>query len=162
MINPPYPPIAKSISLCRALTSIYWNRSQLMRKIVQFCEDVGIKPRLILLDREFYSTDVMRELDGLGVQYLIPCINRDTVVETLRDYASGRRKAISRMAVSNSDKKEVSYYAAVTDRKRQKSSKPDAPEDRFIAFATNARWVDVAKCGKRWGIETGYRDMIRN
>ena len=29
------------------------------------------------------------------------------------------------------------------------------PEDRFIAFATNARWVDVVKYGKRWGIETG-------
>ena len=51
----------------------------------------------------------MRELDSLGVQYLIPCINRDTVVEALRDYASGRRKAVSGMAMSNSDRKEVSY-----------------------------------------------------
>ena len=30
-----------------------------VRKIVQFCRDVGVKPRLILLDREFYSTDVI-------------------------------------------------------------------------------------------------------
>ena len=128
-----------------------------MRKIAQFCEDVGVKPRLILLDREFYSTDVIRELDSLGVQYLIPCISRDIVVEALRDYASGRRKAISRMTMSNSVRKEVSYYAIVTDRKRRKSSKSDAPEDKFVAFATNARWVDVVKYGKRGGIETGYR-----
>ena len=128
-----------------------------VRKIVQLCEDVGAKPRLILLDREFYSTDVMRELDGLGVQYLIPCTNRDAAVGALRDYASGRRKAISRMTMSNSDRKEVSYYAAVTDRKRRKSSKSDAPENRFIVFATNARWVDVVKYGKRWGMETGYK-----
>ena len=128
-----------------------------VRKIVQFCEDVDVKPRLILLDMEFYSTDVMREPDGLGVQYLIPCINRDTVVEALRDYASGGRKAVSRMTMSNSDRKAVSYYAVVTDRKRRKSSKSDAPEDRFIVFTTNARWVDVVRYGKRWSIETGYR-----
>ena len=73
---------------------------------------------------------------------------------SLRDYASGRRKAISRMTMSNSVRKEVSYNAVVTDRKRRKSSKSDAPEDRFIAFPTNARWVDVIKYGKRWGIET--------
>ena len=128
-----------------------------VRKIAQFCEDVGVKPKLILLDREFYSTDVIRELDNLGAQYLIPCANRDTVVGALRDYASRRRKAISRMAMSNSDRKEVSYYAVVTDRKRRKSSKSDAPEDRFIAFVTNARWVDVAKYGKRRDTEAGYR-----
>ena len=51
-----------------------------VRKIVQFCEDVGAKSRLILLDREFYPTDVIRELDDLGVQYLIPCTNRDAAV----------------------------------------------------------------------------------
>ena len=110
-----------------------------VRKIVQFCEDVGAKSRLILLDREFYSTDVIHELGSLGVQYLIPCTNRDAAAGALHDYASGRRKAISRMTMSDSDRKEVSYYAAVTDRKRRKSSKSDAPEDRFIAFATNAR-----------------------
>ena len=59
--------------------------------------------------------------------------------------------------MSNSDRKEVSYYAAVTDRKRRKSSKSDAPEDRFITFATNARRVGVTKYGKRWGIEAGCR-----
>ena len=128
-----------------------------VRKIVQFCRDVGAKPTLILLDREFHSADVMRELGGLGIQYLIPCINRDTVVEALRDYASGRRKTISRMTMSNSDRKAVSYYAAVTYGKRWKISKSDAPGDRFIAFATNARWVDVVRYRKRCGIETEYR-----
>ena len=41
--------------------------------------------------------------------------------------------------------------------KKEKSPKSDAPEGRFIAFATNARWVDTVKYGKKWGIETGYR-----
>ena len=54
----------------------------------------------------------MRELDGFGVQYLIPCTNRDAIAGALHDYASGRRKAISRMTMSNSDRKEVSYYTA--------------------------------------------------
>ena len=71
-------------------------------------------------------------------------------------YASGKYKAVSRMTMSNSHRKEVSYYAVVIDRKRRKSLKSDAPEDRFIAFATNAQWVDVVRYGKRWDIETRY------
>ena len=59
--------------------------------------------------------------------------------------------------MSNSDRKAVSYYAVVTDRKRRRSSKSDAPEDRFIVFTINARWVGVVRYGKRGGIETGYR-----
>lgn len=97
---------------------------------------MGVKPNLILLDREFYSVDVMCDLDSLGVQYLISCINRTIVVNVLRDYVSRKHKVILRMAMSDSDK-EVSYYV-VTYRKRRKKSKSDAPEDRFIVFATNA------------------------
>ena len=34
---------------------------------------------------------------------------------------------------------------------------PDAPEDRYIAFPTNATWIDVGEYSKRWTIETCYR-----
>ena len=110
---------------------------------------------MILLDREFYSVDVMCDLDSLGVQYLISCINRTIVVNVLRDCVSRKHKAILRIAMSDSDK-EVSYYV-VTDKKRQKKSKSDAPEDRFIVFATNVLRVDAVKYGKRHGIEIGYK-----
>ena len=108
---------------------------------------------------EFYSTGAMHGLDGLGVQYLIPCTSRDAAVDALRDCTSGRRRAVSSMAMSNSDRKEIPHYVVVTGRKRRRGSKPDAPEDRLIAFAANARRVDAVKCGKRRGMETGYRTV---
>ena len=101
----------------------------------------------------------MHGLDGLGVQYLIPCTNRDAAVEALRDCTSGRRMAVSSMTMSNSDRKENPHYAAVTDRRRRKRSKPDASEDRLIALAANARRVDAVKYRKRRSIETGYRTV---
>ena len=128
---------------------------------MQFYRDAGAKLRLILLYGEFYSADATHGLAGLGVRYLIPYTNRDAAVETLRDCTSGRRMAVSSMAMSNSDRKENPHYAAVTDRRRRKRSKPDAPEDRLIAFAANARRVDAVKYGKRRGIETGYRTVER-
>ena len=46
-----------------------------VRKIVEHVRDAGVKPSLFLLDRKFYSTDVIRTLDSMGVRYLIPCVN---------------------------------------------------------------------------------------
>ena len=43
----------------------------------------------------------------------------------------------------------------------KKAKKADAPEDRYIAFATNAPWVDVEEYSKRWTIETCYR-LVEN
>ena len=38
---------------------------------------------------------------------------------------------------------------------------PDAPEDRHIAFPTNATWIDVGEYSKRRTIETCYR-LVEN
>ena len=50
-----------------------------VRKIIEHVRDAGVKPGLFLLDREFYSTDVIRTLDSMSVRYLIPGVNTDPV-----------------------------------------------------------------------------------
>ena len=48
-----------------------------------------------------------------------------------------------------------------SEKAKNGSKKADAPEDRYIAFATNAPWGDVEEYSKRWTIETCYR-LVEN
>ncbi len=136
-----------------------------VRKIIEQVRHAGVNPRLFLLDREFYSTDVIRTLDSTGVRYLIPCINTGPIKKALAHHASTGSKKVSKMSISNPDKISASYYGIIVPRKRiskkKKEKKDLKPEEKFIMFATNAPWLDVEKYAMRWGIETGYR-MIEN
>ena len=132
-----------------------------VRKLIESVQDTGVKPSLILLDREFYSTDVIKTLDSMGMRYLIPCINTNPIKKALAHHASTGSKKVSKMSISNPEKVSASYYGVIVPRKRvskkKKKKKNLKPEEKFIAFATNVRWIDVEKYAIRWGIETGYR-----
>ena len=43
--------------------------------------------------------------------------------------------------------------------KRDKKKKEHEPWEKYIAFATNDPGTDVAEYDKRWGAETGYRQI---
>ena len=47
--------------------------SDFVRKIVDLARQASANVKMVLLDREFFATDVMRTLDGMGVGYLTPC-----------------------------------------------------------------------------------------
>ena len=132
-----------------------------VRKIVEQVKNAGVKPSLFLLDREFYSTDVIQTLDSMGVRYLIPGINTGPVKKALAHHASTGSKKVSKMNISNTERISTSYYGVIVPRKRvskkKKEKKKPKPEEKFIMFATNAPWIDVEKYAMRWGIETGYR-----
>ena len=132
-----------------------------VRKIVEHVRYAGVNPGLFLLDREFYSTDVIRALDSMGVRYLIPGVNTGPVKKALARHASAGSKKVSKMSISNPEKISASYYGVIVPRKKiskkKKGMKDPKPEEKFIVFATNASWLDVEKYAMRWGMETGYR-----
>ena len=65
--------------IVQLLAGFYKPPSIFVRKIVEQVKHAGVNPSLILLDREFYSTDVIRTLDSMGVRCLIPGINTGPV-----------------------------------------------------------------------------------
>ena len=136
-----------------------------VRKIVEQVKDMGVKPSLFLLDREFYSTDVIRMPDSMGVWYPIPEVNTGPVKTALEHHAYTGSKKVSKMSISNTEKISASYYGIIVPRKRiskkKMEKKAGAPEDRYIAFATNASRMDVGEYSKRWTIETCYR-LVEN
>ena len=131
--------------------------SDFVRKIVNLARQAGADIKMVLLDREFFATNVMRTLDGMGVGYLIPCRNTDAVVDALDEFAAGRREAASELDITNSDGASFTYTMLITERRRRKKDPKDEPKNRYIGFATNVPDIDVSMYGGRWGIETGYK-----
>ena len=131
--------------------------SDFVSRLVDPARQAGADIRRILLDREFFATDVMKTLGDMKVRYITPCRNTDTVVNALDEFAAGRRGRISESCITNADGVSVTYTMIITERTRRKKNSKDEPKNRYIGFATNEQDVDVAMYGQRWGIETGYK-----
>ena len=138
-----------------------------VRKTISMCRRTGAKIGTVMLDREFFSTDVIRVLENLGVDYLIPCVNTAGVVKAIEEFSRGERPAVSVFRIAKSKNDYVEYTMHITDRKKKsrKKSKSEScvekPEEKYIAFATNRPDIDLKCYSERWMIETGFR-MVEN
>ena len=138
-----------------------------VRKAIAMCKRTGAKIGTVMLDREFFSTDVIRALEDLGVDYLIPCVNTANAVRAIEEFSRGERPAVSVFRIAKSKNDYVEYTMHITGRKKKsrKKSKSEScvekPEEKYIAFATNRSDIDVKCYSERWMIETGFR-MIEN
>ena len=102
----------------------------------------------------------MITIDALGIGYLIPCRNTDTVVCALGEFAAGRRGRISESVIVEGGGKAVPYTMLIEYRKKKRKESRDgepAPHKKYIGFATNRPGTDPGSYGNRWDIETAYR-----
>ena len=80
-----------------------------VRKTISMCRRTGAKIGTVMLDREFFSTDVIRMLEDLGVDYLIPCVNMANVVKAIEEFSRGERPAVSVFRIAKSKNDYVEY-----------------------------------------------------
>ena len=131
--------------------------SDFVRRLVDLARQAGAYIRLVLLDRKFFTTGVMKTLGDMKVRYITPCRNTGTVVDALDEFAAGKRDRISKSCITNADRVSVEYTMIITERTRRQKNSKNEPKNRYIGFATNAQGIDVTMYGQRWGIETGYK-----
>ena len=163
------------------LAALYMDKSspvhESLRRIINLCLEnvsaVGSRLGLILADRGFFSVNSISEIERLGLEYLMPCTRTSKAKDSLRRFAAKTLGPIAKSDMTNSDKATAQYHMIITKKKRirkesekarnggRKAKKADAPEDRCIAFATNAPWMDVEEYSKRWIIKACYR-LVEN
>lgn len=73
-----------------------------VRKFVQIFRDYKIGARLVLLDSEFYSANVMNALSASGNRYLMPAVKNDGIKKAAMECRHGLRNAASMHAMKNS------------------------------------------------------------
>ena len=134
----------------------------------RFMRDLGhhrMRPRLLLVDREFYSVDVMAAVRESGHGFLMPAIRNTGIKRAIKEHHAGTRGAVSRYTLRNSEGREFTFTLLICP------SRMDDPgakiHERYHAFATSLPAANALgeldglpeEYRKRWGIETGYRQV---
>ena len=132
------------------------NKAKAVLKVLERAKKL-VKIDTLLMDREFFTREIMDTIDKAGVEFLTPCINRQSVIEELRKFASaiGFPNIIQNTITSDTGQK-FEYVMYITKRKKPKGD-ATLPEQKYIGFATNSSDINIEKYSGRWGIETGYR-----
>lgn len=152
-----------------------------VRRFVHILDRYKIRPRLMLVDREFFAVDIMLALNGLGKKFLMPAVKNDRIKRAILEHHAGKRAAVSSYVMRNAVGQSVTYRL-VMHRVRKWSEVGDCEPERkggkkrtknqkiiemYVVFATN---LDAARVRReirklpedyrrRWGIETGYRQV---
>lgn len=131
-----------------------------VRDLVRSCQDEGMRIRMVLLDRGFFTTGVVAALDSLRVNYLMPCGNAPGMARTINGFATGRRGGASGNSMNGT--------SCVPTRHALIIEQPTGFVDKHAAFATNVPGIDANKHYSKWGVEAGHAvvegimDKMRN
>lgn len=134
------------------LTPLLNNNAIIVNQLLQHAMKC-VHVKYVLLDRGFFSVDVINVLLNLKLKYIMPAIKNDKIKQVIKD---------------NSNK--VSYFLKYTMKSGKKNAtfnlmvKYDEKDKEYYTFATNfdIKYKNDIECiaenyRKRWGIETGYR-----
>ena len=137
-----------------------------VRRFTRILKENKIRARLILLDREFYSVDVMEAVLQSKNKFLMPAIKNSTTKKAILEYHAGTREIASKHTITNKFQRSMSFTLIITKSKKHGDPKVNITE-WYHAFATNLTMGRALKeittlpeeYRKRWGIETGYRQI---
>ena len=136
-------------------------------RLVDECTRNGVRIRILAMDREFFTVNVINVLKSLNIWYITPAKRTKGVKTAIKEFKAGKRDAISsHFITSGYDKTEAEFTLIIKEKLDKKGKKV------IHIFATNIP-VDTARefeCGdkvgveafaeqykNRWSIETGYR-----
>ena len=142
------------------------NNVDFVRKFMEKLTINRIKTSLILLDREFYFTDVIRVMCKHKRKFLMPARKNSTVKRIIEQYHRGEIGCVYKYVMNNAFGNSARFNLVLTRSNRYNDESADI-YDKYLVFATN---LDVKyalnqisripqEYKKRWGIETGYRQI---
>ena len=139
--------------------------------LLDMCKANRIRIRTLMLDREFYSADVMNLLNALDVKWLMPAVKTDTIKRAISEFENGTRGAVSVHSVGSGEQRaKFTLIIRPADseedvRETATGNKEGESESAYHVFATNTSPVVVGskpdmfveQYRRRWGIETAFR-----
>ncbi|MBS7615119.1 transposase [Candidatus Bathyarchaeota archaeon] len=134
-----------------------------MEELVLDAKRRGVHIRLLLLDKGFYSHEVIKTLKALGVRFLNAVPKNKRVKEAVLDYFRTGKEQVRRFSLKK-DGETVNFNLTIHRLRKSKKGLKNILE-LYGAFATNIgpkkalkAWSQLPEdYRKRWGIETGFR-----
>ena len=118
------------------------------------------------MDREFYSTEIIRFASGHGRRFLMPAVKNAGMKGAMLEHHDTSRNAASRYTPRNAAGQSATFTLIITPSKKIDGTDADITE-RYHVFATNlspARVLDEIatlpeEYRRRWGIEMRYKQV---
>ena len=126
-------------------------KRDVVKELITEAEKRGIRIKLLLLDRAFYTVDCINLLDELRIRFIMPCVCNQRVDDAV---SSLGKEGTLPFEIRDNSKHSARFTMVVYKRKR---------DGKLIPFATNIRRPSVKMVPRgyrrRWGIETSFRKI---
>lgn len=142
------------------------DKADVVKKLIFEARARGVHISIVLLDRAFFTIDVIAVLKSLSVYFIIPAVKNDKVKEAMLNYDYDEEEPAKRFTLGDK-KRSVTFnlylYKRPVDQLPKK--KKLTVSDLYFGFATNLPKPLAIRLPsfipqeyrRRWGIETGYR-----
>ena len=124
-----------------------------VKKLIDEAGRRGVKVKLLLLDRAFFTTACINLLKGMAVDFITPCVCNERVQGAVDSLG---KEGVLPFSIHDNDSKKVAPFTMVVYWSKRKA--------KLIPFATNVEGSVKKLVGtipgeykKRWGIETSFR-----
>lgn len=154
----------RRLTLYTITVNQFTEKAQAVEKLISEAKARGVRIGIVLLDRAFFTVDVIRTLKRLGVYFIIPAVKNDKVKEAMLNYD---QKQPTERFILGDKRKSVSFNLYLYKRPVEQLPKKEKlrVHDLYFGFATNLPRSSAAllpsfipqEYRRRWGIETGYR-----
>jgi hypothetical protein len=127
-----------------------------VKKLMEEAEKRGVRIKLLLLDRAFFTTACLNLLMGMGVDFITPCVCNERVQRAVDSL--GKEEGVLPFSIHDNDSKKVASFTMVVYWSKRKA--------KLIPFATNVEGhvkklvrTIPKEYRRRWGIETSFRKV---
>jgi hypothetical protein len=141
---------------------------EVLRRLLRRASDVGVKPALLLLDRGFYSVDVIRYLQAARYPFLMPLVCRGRKAEHAkgpsgsRVYQYWKRSGWDRYTLHEPGGRPATVSVGVHVRNRRGRRQKKGRERLVYGFwglqPKSVAWLSETY-RSRFGIESSYRQL---
>lgn len=142
----------------------FTDKARAVKKLLEAAKARGVHIGLILLDRAFFTVEVIRVLKGLRIRFIMPAVKNRKVKDAINRYHQLEDEPVQRFTLGGGDSA-VSFSLAIYPKPRERAEKGQRLQDRYLTFATNLPKPKASSLyafipqeyRRRWGIETGFR-----
>jgi hypothetical protein len=153
-----------------ALTYVFQGEplAEVVQRLLRQAAKSGVRPRLVLLDRGFFSVDVIRYLQAARYPFLMPVVCRGRKPEHpkgpsgTRVFLTWKRSGWGRYTLTNAARRQATVGICVKCRNYRGRWRRRGRQRLVYAFGghrpSSYRWVS-ATYRRRFGIESSYRQL---
>ena len=143
----------------------FTEKARAVERLLEEAQTRGAHIELVLLDRAFFTVEVISALKRPGVRFIIPAVKNRKVKDVIEDHHRLETDPVQSFTLGVGEGA-VSFNLAIYPRPEEDQTKKQRSiHERYIAFATNLPKPKVSQLPtlvpqeyrRRWGIETGYR-----